>query len=160
PGTTEAPGPRLSRVCACEWLREVRDNAGGSYFTRSAATLNHSRCFPLRAAETTARHLTDENTTIVVRREQYSMNTTMPRLSLPSCAIELHELTIASPSGRSEDKIKVAPNESLFPGMSAERLRKSAQPFKSLLEHSTGFTGEIVPGGEALELADKLKKDD
>jgi ABC-type phosphate/phosphonate transport system substrate-binding protein len=87
------------------------------------------------------------------------METTMPRL-LTSCALALLVAILGtSPAGSQEEKIKVAPNESLFPGMSAERLSKAARPFKSLLEHSTGFTGDVVPGGEAFDLANKLKKD-
>src|SRR5436305_1253064 len=83
----------------------------------------------------------------------------MPRLLL-SCALGLLVATLGlTPANAQEEKIKVAPTESLFPGMSAARLSKAARPFKSLLESSTGFVGDVVPGGEALSLADKLKKD-
>jgi ABC-type phosphate/phosphonate transport system substrate-binding protein len=85
----------------------------------------------------------------------------MPRPFLLLCGLALLVLILGtSPGDSQEEKIKVAPTESMFPGMSAERLSKSARPFKSLLEHSTGFTGDVVPGRDALSLADKLKKDD
>jgi len=84
----------------------------------------------------------------------------MPRPLLPFSLALLVLSLAASPGSSQEEKIKVGTTESMFPGMSAERLRKASRPFKSLLEHSTGFSGEVVPGGEALSLADKLKKDD
>jgi ABC-type phosphate/phosphonate transport system substrate-binding protein len=47
----------------------------------------------------------------------------------------------------------------IFPGLSEVLLQAAARPFKALLESATGVSGQIVHGGEAKSLADRLKSD-
>jgi ABC-type phosphate/phosphonate transport system substrate-binding protein len=55
--------------------------------------------------------------------------------------------------------VKVGLTATIFPGMTAALLQAAARPFKTLLESSTGFKGQIVQGGVARALAKKLKDD-
>jgi ABC-type phosphate/phosphonate transport system substrate-binding protein len=55
--------------------------------------------------------------------------------------------------------VKVGLTATIFPGLSETMLKAAALPFKSLLESATGVTGQIVMGGDARGLADKMKAD-
>jgi len=68
-------------------------------------------------------------------------------------------VSVSVPARAADEKAKVGLVETLFPGQTGEQLRKAARPFRSLLESSTGLTGEVVQGGDPLSLADKLKAD-
>jgi ABC-type phosphate/phosphonate transport system substrate-binding protein len=61
------------------------------------------------------------------------------------------------PAWAGDESLKVGLTWTIFPGQSGKKLEKAARPFRSLLEDSTGFKGQMVLGGEARSLADKLK---
>ncbi len=76
------------------------------------------------------------------------------------CGVGLVVL-LAAPSAApaADDTVVVGISDTIFPGLSGPRLQKAIRPFKSLLESAMGRTGKVVQGGDALELADKLKAD-
>lgn len=57
------------------------------------------------------------------------------------------------------EAVKVGLTASLFPGLSDTLLAAASRPFRTLLESSTGVSGQVVQGGDPRTLADKLKQD-
>src|SRR5262249_39951922 len=53
----------------------------------------------------------------------------------------------------------IRPGGTDFPGSPQPMVLAAAQPFRALMEAQTGFTGELVPAGDAEDLGERLASD-
>jgi len=82
------------------------------------------------------------------------------RAFLGLCGAGLLGLLKASPPAwAAGDTVKLALTDSLVPGLPPKLLDAAARPFKTLVESAMKMRGRIVPGGDPIALAKKLKDD-